>query len=174
MGGEPNRVAKSQVIDTLTHCFEVAPCAIFTEYRGLKNKELMQLRRVLFPDAHYVVAKNSLARIAIRAAGIEDLGHLFEGPTAIAFGEGDPTLTARALLSYSREKPALVVKGGILDQRPLDRGDIEELARTPDRQTLYSMAAFAFRQVPAAPARAFREPLGQMARLIEQLRRTKE
>ena len=85
---------------------------------------LGELRRALREaGGEYKVYKNTLVRFAAREAGLE-IEELLIGPTAIAFvGErpdgapGDAVLVAKALRDFARTNPALVVKGGVLDDK---------------------------------------------------------
>jgi large subunit ribosomal protein L10 len=78
------------------------------------------------------VVKNSLTSIAARNLGIEEMGQYLKGPTAIAFGWGDPVVIARTLTS----SPLLSVKGGRLGKIVLARQDVLDLANTPPRKEL--------------------------------------
>lgn len=117
-----------------------------TEYRGLKVTEMAELRAMLRQrSAEFKVLRNTLTRIAIQgtpAAVVEDL---FSGPTAVAFYEGDPVEVAKALVDFSKDHPALVIKGGTLAGGRVGPGDVERLARIEPREVLMSKAAAAMK-----------------------------
>ena len=82
--------AKAAVIDEITERFQNSSAAVLTEYRGLTVAQLTELRRSLGEGSSYAVVKNTLTKRAADAVGFSDLGPLLNGPTAIAFIQGDP------------------------------------------------------------------------------------
>jgi large subunit ribosomal protein L10 len=155
---ENPRPEKVAVVDEVQERFAQASAALLTEYRGLDVTALGRLRRALREaGGDYKVYKNTLVRFAARNAGLE-LEELLTGPTAIAFvgerpgGEpGDAVLVAKALRDFARTNPALVVKGGVMDDRPLSADEARALADIEPREVLLTRLAGAF----AAPMQQF-------------------
>src|SRR5213078_2540441 len=84
------RPEKVAVVEEVRGRFDAASAAILTEYRGLKVKELADLRRSLREaGGEYKVYKNTLVRFAARDLGLAELEALLTGPTAITFVRGD-------------------------------------------------------------------------------------
>ena len=83
------RPEKEAVVAQLTEEFRNADAVYLTEYRGLTVPQISDLREKLGRDTSYTVAKNTLARIAAKEAGIEGLDEILSGPTAITFVKGD-------------------------------------------------------------------------------------
>ena len=77
------RPEKEAVVAELTELFRNADAIYLTEYRGLTVPQISTLREKLGRDTSYSVAKNTLARIAAKEAGIEGLDELLAGPTAV-------------------------------------------------------------------------------------------
>ena len=77
------RPEKEAVVAQLTEEFRNADAVYLTEYRGLTVPQISDLREKLGRDTSYTVAKNTLARIAAKEAGIEGLDEILSGPTAI-------------------------------------------------------------------------------------------
>jgi large subunit ribosomal protein L10 len=155
---ENPRPEKVAVVDEVRERFTSATAALLTEYRGLDVSALGELRRALREaGGEYKVYKNTLVRFAAREAGLE-IEELLLGPTAIAFvGErpdgapGDAVLVAKALRDFARTYPALVVKGGIMDDRSLSADDARALADIEPRDVLLARLAGGF----AAPMQQF-------------------
>jgi large subunit ribosomal protein L10 len=155
---ENPRPEKVAVVDEVRERFDAASAALLTEYRGLDVAAISELRRSLREaGGDYKVYKNSLVRFAAQNAGL-DIEELLTGPTAIAFvGErpdgapADAVLVAKALRDFARTHPALVVKGGVMDDRALSAEDARALADVEPREVLLARLAGAF----AAPMQQF-------------------
>jgi large subunit ribosomal protein L10 len=146
------RPDKTAAVDEIRSKLEGADAAVLTEYRGLTVSDLAQLRGSLRPaGTEYKVFKNTLARRAIEASGLEGLLPMLSGPTAIAFVQGDAVIAAKALRDFGRTNPALVIKGGLLGPRVLGPAEIAELADVEPREVLLARLAGGF-QAPLTKA----------------------
>ena len=136
------RTAKVATVDELKAKVDATSTAVVTEYRGMTVAEISTLRRQLRTlDADYKVFKNTLVRRAIVGTSVAPLDEFLEGPTAIAFVNGDVSAVAKALRDFAKATPTLVVKGGVLDGKPLSKKDLAALADLPTRDVL--LARFA-------------------------------
>ncbi len=136
------RTAKVATVDELKAKVDTTSTAVVTEYRGMTVAQIQTLRRQLRAlDADYKVFKNTLVRRAIAGTASEPLEAFLEGPTAIAFVNGDVSAVAKALRDFARANPKLVVKGGVLDGKALSHQDLVALADLPSREVL--LARFA-------------------------------
>ncbi len=115
-----------------------ASIAISADYRGLTVAQLTELRRALRPaGAEVKVVKNTLAKMAAEQAGRAEMAEILSGPTAIAFGLGDPIAPIKALTEHLRAKRMqLTIYGGWLEGKVLSRADVESLATLPSREQL--------------------------------------
>jgi len=136
------RTAKVATVNELKAKVDATSTAVVTEYRGMTVAQISTLRRQLRSlDADYKVFKNTLVRRAIAGTSVESLDEFLEGPTAIAFVNGDVSAVAKALRDFAKATPTLVVKGGVLDGKPLSKKDLTALADLPSRDVL--LARFA-------------------------------
>ena len=116
--------------------------AVVTEYRGLTVAEISSLRRQLRSlGADYKVFKNTLVLRAIAGTAVEPIGEFLQGPTAIAFVDGDVSAVAKALRDFAKESPKLIVKGGVVGGKPLSFKDLAALADLPSRDVLLAQLA---------------------------------
>jgi large subunit ribosomal protein L10 len=164
------RTDKTAVLENLEAGFRESNAALLTEYRGLTVAQLKQLRRTLAGQAEYAVVKNTLTKIAAKRAGVEGLDDLLEGPSAIAFVQGDAIAVAKSLKAFSKEFPLLVIKGGIYDGKVLTADDIKKLADLESREVLLAKLAGAMQASLAKAAALFQAPLSKTARTVEALR----
>jgi large subunit ribosomal protein L10 len=165
--------AKAAVIDEITERFQQSSAAVLTEYRGLTVAQLTQLRRSLGEGSSYAVVKNTLTKRAADSVGFSDLGPLLNGPTAIAFIDGDPVEAAKAIRDFARANPLLVVKGAVVEGRTVDAAEVTRLADVEPREVLLAKLAGAMKGNLTKAAGLFQAPLSQVARLAEALKEKK-
>ncbi len=143
--GRPARPEKVSTVAEIAEKLSGAQAVFVSEYRGLNVKQLAGVRNALRPvGAEHVVYKNTLARIAVREAGVDGLENILVGPTALTFVTGDIAGAAKALRDSSRTLPTLIVLGGVLGGVPLSADDVNALAELPSREELLARIAGAF------------------------------
>ncbi len=165
--------AKDAAIAEITSRFQDSSAAVLTEYRGLTVAQLSQLRRSLGAGSSYAVVKNTLTKRAADSVGFSELAPLLTGPTAIAFIAGDPVEAAKAIRDFAKANPALVVKGGVVEGRPVDAAEVTRLADVESREVLLAKLAGAMKGNLTKAAGLFQAPLSQVARLAEALKEKK-
>jgi large subunit ribosomal protein L10 len=117
------------------------------------------------------VVKNTLTKIAVSEVGLQDqLAPLLSGPSAIAFVGGDVVEAAKGLRDFSRDNPALVIKGGVLDGKALTPDEITRLADLEPREVLLARLAGAMTASMSRAAAVFNALPTQVAQLLEALR----
>ena len=164
---------KTAAVAEIADSFRGSSAALLTEYRGLTVSEIAELRRSLGSGTQYAVVKNTLTKIAASQAGVEGLDELLAGPTAIAFVEGDPVEAAKGLRDFAKTHPLLVIKGGVLDGRPLSAQEIAKLADLESREVLLAKLAGAMTASLSQAVGLFSAPLAQVARLAAALQEIK-
>ncbi len=164
------RPDKAAAVAELTDEFRSCNAVVLTEYRGLTVKQLQDLRRALGENASYAVVKNTLTKIAARAAGVDGFEDLLVGPSAIAFVKGDPVEAAKSLRDFARANSPLVIKGGVLDGKSLTPAEISRIADLESREVLLGRLAGALLASLQNAASLFNAPLSQAARVVAALR----
>lgn len=173
-GGGP-RLEKVAAVDEIRRWLTESSAVVLAEYRGMSVGELAELRAALRGSgARFKVVKNTLTGIAAKGAGLEDLLPLLEGPTAVAYGQGDPVALAKQLADAARKTPALVIKGGLLEGRVLSAKEAGALATLETRDVLLGKAAGMFASPLYRVARVFAAPLHQVGAVLAQLRDRRE
>ena len=158
------RPDKAAAVAELKEKFSNCAAAVLTDYRGLTVAEMKDLRQQLGADTSYAVAKNTLAAIAAKEAGIEGLDDQLAGPTAIAFINGDIAVASKTMRSFAKEQPLLIVKGAVLEGKVMDADMAKKLADLESREVLLAktagvlkakigQAAFAFNALPVKAVR---------------------
>ena len=129
--------AKKVVVEEIAGKFNDSQSAVVVEYRGLSVAEVTELRKSLREeDVEFKVYKNKLVQRATESAGYAEINDKLVGPNAIAFGHSDAVAPARIL---AKDHEALVIKAGIVEGKVLEVEEINEIAKLPGREGMYSM-----------------------------------
>jgi large subunit ribosomal protein L10 len=165
------RSDKVAAVAELTDKLRDSDSVVLTEYRGLTVSQLSELRSSLGEHATFSVVKNTLTKIAVTEAGLEaELASLLTGPSAIAFVEGDVVEAAKGLRDFSKDNPALVIKGGVLDGKAITPDELTRIADLEPREVLLAKLAGAMTASMARAAAVFNALPTQFAQLAEALR----
>ena len=146
---------KTAAVAEIVEDFRTANATVLTEYRGLSVGLMKQLRRSLGVKNKYSVVKNTLTKIAAKEAGVDLDPALLAGPSAVAFIKGDPIDAAKALRDFAKEKPLLVIKGGIFEGKAVTTAEIMQLANLESREVLLAKIAGDMKASMSKAARAF-------------------
>ena len=165
-----SRADKAAAIAEISEKLRTSNAAVLTEYRGLSVKQITDLRDSLRGNATYAVVKNTLTELAAKDAGVTAFDGQLVGPTAIAFVSGDPVEAAKGLRDFAKAHPHLVIKGGVLDGKPLTAAEITKLADLESREVLLAKLAGAMNASLTQAVYLFAAPLSQAARTVDALR----
>jgi large subunit ribosomal protein L10 len=133
---------KRDLVASLADMLSRATSTVFTDYRGLKNKELEDLRGSLrSAGVDYLVIKNTLARRAAAEAGRDELAAVFTGPLGLAVGYDDLSAPARLVNAYFKANAKLPITGGWAEGQVLDTAGVKMLADLPSREALLAQLA---------------------------------
>lgn len=131
---------KQAIVSEIKDKFNNAKSVVLFDYRGLTDKEIKDLRINLKEnDSEYKVYKNTLLRIAFKDLNV-DFSDYLTGPTAIAFS-GDDIAAIKVLSDASKKNNALVLKAGLVENAIADKEKLDEFAKIPSREGLYTMLA---------------------------------
>lgn len=134
---KPGRLLKLHMVDEYADRFKGSSSIFVTEFRGLTNKELKDLRKNLkLASAHYLIVKNSICRSALKKLELNNLADMITGCCALSYGQDDPVPISKTLVSFSKDNRNLKLKGGYVDGQIITEDTIKELAALPPREVL--------------------------------------
>ena len=132
----PNQ-QKVQAVAEMKELFENADSFFITDYQGLDVADMTNLRSNLRANnVKYLIAKNTLLRIAAKEAGYDGLDTHLTGPTAIAFTSEDAAAAAKVLHYFFKDKKLPVMKAFLVDNELFGGEEIKRLADLPSKETL--------------------------------------
>lgn len=157
------RDEKVATVASLKELFENSQACFITDYQGLNVADITVLRKNLRDNqVRYLVAKNTLFRLAARDAGLDNLDEFFAGPTAVAFAMDEPSVAAKILHDSNKEKDLPRFKAFIFEKELHEADEIKKLADLPSREVLLS-------QVVAAVEAPFSELVGSLDGFFREL-----
>ena len=177
-----NRAEKQSEIDLLTGNFAKAQIALCADPRGLKVKEVEELRRGLKKSGCAGrVVKNTLAKISIDKAfqggsrdEIDRFKGLFAGPSMLVLAYGDPVASSKLVADFSKAHKNFEIKGGWFEGKFVAPDGVKALASMPSREELLSQLL----RVISAPAtqlvRLLAAPATQVVRVVDEHRKNLE
>jgi large subunit ribosomal protein L10 len=131
-----DRAQKEKVVEELGQIFESSGVVVVSRYEGLTVAEMTDLRnRAREADAVVRVAKNRLAKIAIKGTGCESIGEYLDGMTVLTYSE-DPVAAAKVTEGFAKDNGKLEILGGAMAGTALDRAGVEAVSKMPSREEL--------------------------------------
>ena len=160
--------AKTDSVEALKERLEGARTAVLTEYRGLSVRQLSDLRKQLKgAAAEYKVVKNRLARIAVKGGALDALGAHLKGPMGLAFSKQDPVAVAKALQTFARTNPQLLIKLGLVEGRVVQPAELKASADLPSKEQLRSQIVGAVQGPMAQLVSLLQAPLREIMYVLE-------
>jgi large subunit ribosomal protein L10 len=132
---------KVKAVEDLKDRLSRSSIAIGTRFQGLTSQQANDLRRRLAAqNVEFRVVRNTLALIAAREAGKTSTEVVFQGPTGVAFGYGDPIEPAKILAEFIRAtRLPLEINGAFMDSKTLTADEVRTLATLPPKEQLIAI-----------------------------------
>jgi large subunit ribosomal protein L10 len=134
---KPGRLLKTQMIREYEKRFQPASSFFVTNFNGLTNKEIGDLKRKLkAASARYIVVKKTLCKSAFHVLNLDHLIGMIEGSCAVTYTEKDPVAVSKVLVDFLKSNEKFMIKGGLVDGEALSLDSVKELASMPSREVL--------------------------------------
>lgn len=127
---------KIDTVATLTDKVSKAKVMVLADYRGLKHKQLEELRRNLKKtNGEFMIAKN---RLVLRALGdrAESMKEPLNNETAVLFAYQDEVAPLKEMLKFFKAAGVGKPKAGLMGAVVMNESDIAKLATLPSREVL--------------------------------------
>ena len=127
---------KEAVVAELGQIFADSGVVVVAHYEGLSVAEMTDFRlRMKQAGGGVRVAKNRLAKIALKGTPGEKMGDLLKGMTVLAYSE-DPVAAAKVVDQFVKDNKKMFVLGGAMGATPLDEAGVKAVAAMPSREEL--------------------------------------
>jgi len=136
------RREKQEAVSRLADKFATAKSVFLTDYSGLTVEAMTTLRRNFRKsNVEYLVTKNTLTRRAAEQSGYQDLLPHLQGPTALAFGMGDPAAPAKVMTEFLKKNDKPTIKALIFEGKYFEASVADEIAKLPAKEELIARLA---------------------------------
>ena len=161
-----DRTQKRELVTTLNEQWKDSGVVVVAHYKGMTVAQMTDFRKRMKEAGGAVkVAKNKLAKLALKDTEVETISDLLKGQTCVAYSE-DPVSAARVSVKYAKENDKLIILGGAMGKTRLDSAGVKALADLPSLDELRSKL-LGLLQAPASKiARILNEPGGMLARVL--------
>jgi large subunit ribosomal protein L10 len=160
------RAEKRELVASLQSAFASAGSIVVAQNSGLTVADLENLRvQVKQAGGKVKVAKNRLAKLALKDTDNADISALFTGPTVVAYAE-DPMVAPKIAAQFAEKNQKFVILGGVMGATALDANNVKALATMPSLDQLRATLAGMLKQPGTRIASVVQAPGGQIARVL--------
>jgi large subunit ribosomal protein L10 len=160
------RAEKREVVDALQSSFAGAGSIVVARNAGLTVADLETLRKQMKQAGGTVkVAKNRLAKLALKETDTADISALFTGPTVVAYAT-DPITAPKIAAAFADKNQKFEILGGAMGKTGLDANSVKALATLPSLDQLRATLAGMLKQPATRIASILQQPGGQIARVL--------
>ena len=161
-----DRSQKADAVAQLNAVFNEAGVVVITRNLGLTVAQSTDLRlKMRDVGASYKVAKNRLAKIALKDTAYEGMGDMLTGPTALGYST-DPVAAAKAAVDFAKTNDKLEIVGGAMGGQVLDEAGIKALASLPSLDELRAKLVGLVNAPATKVAQVVNAPAAKLARVF--------
>ena len=160
------RAEKAELVTALNQVFKDTGTVVVAHYAGLTVADMTALRaKMRDAGAGVKVAKNRLAKLALKGTDAEHIADLFKGPTVIAYSS-DPVAAAKVAIEFAKINDKLVILGGAMGRTNLDPDGVKALATLPSLDELRAKMVGMISTPATRVAQVLAAPAAQVARVV--------
>jgi len=161
-----DRSQKADAVASLNATFNEVGVVVVTRNLGLTVAQSTELRgKMREVGASYKVAKNRLAKLAIKDTDYAGLDEYLSGPTALATSV-DPVAAAKAAVDFAKSNPKLEIVGGSMGGTLLDEAGVKALASMPSLDELRGKLVGLLNAPATKVAQVVNAPAAKLARVF--------
>lgn len=139
---------------------------VITRNDGLTAGQTSELRVASRKNGvDYKVSKNRLVLRALKGTRFEGIGPMLHGPVGIATSK-DPVAAAKVAALFAKNNEKLVIIGGALGDKILDKSAVEALSKLPSLDELRGKLVGLLQAPAQRIATLAQAPASQVARVI--------
>jgi large subunit ribosomal protein L10 len=166
MESEVDRAEKRDLVAQLNGVLADTSSIVVAHYAGLTVAEMTTLRgRMKAAGGSMRVAKNRLAKLALKDTKAAHVGDLLKGQTVIAYSS-DPVAASKVFSDFAATNEKLVILGGALGETRLNPAGVKALATLPSINELRAKIVGMIQTPATRIAQVVNAPAAQLARVF--------
>jgi len=151
----------------LSGVFKAANTVVVAHYSGLSVAQMQTLRKQMkLAGAQVKVAKNRLARIALKDTDAAVIAPLLKGATVLAYS-GDPVAAPKVAIEFAKANEQFVILGGSMGKTALDLNGVKALASLPSLDELRGKIVGLLVAPATKIAQLANAPAAKVARVVQ-------
>ena len=161
-----DRSQKADAVAQLSEVFAQSGVVVVTRNLGLTVDQSTELRtKMREAGATYKVAKNRLAKLALKDTDYTGLDEFLTGPTALGYSE-DPVAAAKAVVEFAKTTDKIEIVGGSMGAQKLDEAGVKALAAMPSLDELRGTIVGLVNAPATKVAQVVNAPAAKLARVF--------
>ena len=161
-----DRSQKADAVAQLNAVFNEVGVVVVTRNLGLTVDQSTDLRnKMRDAGATYKVAKNRLAKLALKDTDYTGIEEYLTGPVGLAWST-DPVAAAKAAVDFAKSNDRLEIVGGSMGAQVLDEAGIRSLASMPSLDELRGKIVGLVNAPATKVVRTIDEPAAKLARVF--------
>ncbi|MDP4576322.1 50S ribosomal protein L10 [Qipengyuania sp. G39] len=161
-----DRSQKADAVAQLSDVFNQAGVVVVTRNLGLTVAQSTELRtKMREAGASYQVAKNRLAKLALKDTDYAGIEEFLNGPTALGYSE-DPVAAAKAVVEFAKTTDKIEIVGGSMGATKLDEAGVKALASMPSLDELRGKIVGLVNAPATKIAQVVNAPAAKLARVF--------
>lgn len=161
-----DRTEKAELVAELNAVFGESGVVVVTRNLGMTVAQSTALRQKMREaGAAYKVAKNRLAKIALKDTDYEGISDLLTGPCALSTSS-DPVAAAKVAVEFAKTNDKLEIVGGAMGTNLLDADGVKALASMPSLDELRAKLVGLIQAPATKLATVTQAPAAQLARVF--------
>ena len=161
-----DRSQKADAVAQLSEVFAQSGVVVVTRNLGLSVEQSTELRsKMREAGATYKVAKNRLAKLALKDTDYAGLDEYLTGPTALGYSE-DPVAAAKAVVEFAKTTDKIEIVGGSMGATKLDEAGVKALASMPSLDELRAKIVGLVNAPATKVAQVVNAPAAKLARVF--------
>ncbi len=161
-----DRSQKAESVAQLNAVFNEVGVVVVTRNLGLSVDQSTDLRsKMREAGASYKVAKNRLAKLALKDTDYAGIEEYLSGPVGLAWSE-DPVAAAKAAVDFAKSNDKLEIVGGSMGTQVLDEAGIKALAAMPSLDELRGKIVGLVNAPATKVAQLVNAPAAKLARVF--------
>ncbi|MEE8335165.1 MAG: 50S ribosomal protein L10 [Candidatus Neomarinimicrobiota bacterium] len=163
-----------QSVERLTDVMGKAKAIYITDYLGLNVEDITELRNLFYRESvDFLVAKNTLLKIAAKNNQIEGLDEFLNGPTAMAISYEDPVSPAKIIKKFAQNRTLPQVKGILFEGEVLAGTEFNRIADLLNKEQLLAQLAALLKSPLTKLAMTLKAPMTNLGYALNSIKENK-